>query len=104
MSKSTLLMIMLVPLMALGCITGSPLGKQIDDWCVAGKLEERSAIWLNRHPATWNQHGDYQVPLKARDRIVNGDCSEFLLSLSRYELAEAREWLRKLREADDLPE
>jgi hypothetical protein len=92
--------IIAICVMMLGC-AGSPAGKQIDDWCVAGKLEESSAKWLNRHQGKWNQHGDYTQELKKDDRIVNSDCSEYLINLAKWDFRAAYASYKKLIGADD---
>jgi len=74
-------------LLSLGVVScaGAPVdiekfGADFDDLCIAGKLKPTSAAWLNSNQDLWKQHRDYtevdgETPLKAGDRLFNGDCS-----------------------------
>jgi len=50
-------------------------GKAIDNYCVKGKLKDR-------HATAVMDVGWRKVPVEARDRIVNHECSEFLRAIT----------------------
>lgn len=62
-----------------GCSTLKQVFKKVDDACIVGRLGPTQAERLNEDPeAAWeNLHDDYLQPVKAGDRLVNGDCADF---------------------------
>ncbi len=94
------LAVALLLLLTTGC-AGTTGGKQIDDWCVAGKLREAGAEYFNEHPELWKQHKDFTAPLTDGFRIVAVDCSEALRALGAGDMEEFERRLKALQKNDD---
>lgn len=85
----SLALVALVLVMVSGCATIKKLdglidvktfGADFDDLCIVGKIRADAATWLNSSQEAWKQHRDYTEPrqpdpVKADDRLFNGDCS-----------------------------
>lgn len=69
---------------AVGCAgNGMSVGDAfalVDDLCIAGKVKQPGADYLNTTPGAMGWHEDYleRVPegVRERDRILSGDCSD----------------------------
>lgn len=84
-----------------GC-ANTPEGKQIDDWCVAGKLTESGAAYLQAtRGESFKIHKDFTAPIAKDFRLVAGDCSEALRAAADLDAEELERRLKALQKNDD---
>ena len=87
--------------LATGC-AGTPLGKRIDDQCVAGRLSEDGAAFLNATPEAWEKvHRDFSAPIRKNDRVLSRYCSEALIAFAEKDWEQFVEAVAKMQSNDD---
>lgn len=74
--------LLIIAAMTISC-AGTKAGMKFDDLCIAGRITAEAAEWLNANQAAWKQHSDYEAPIKAGDRLFNGDCSEVAIQAAK---------------------
>ena len=85
----------LILALSLGC-AGTKAGMKFDDLCIAGRIKPDAAQWLNENQGSWKQHSDYGAPIKAGDRLFNGDCSEVAITAAKKDKTGLVDALRRV--------